>query len=373
MNWVDVARTVVPKRLRYALQRLVSLRDLKLRLRRQNDPLADVVAGDDNPTGSPVRFGIVRNSAMYHTQFVRACQEVGVPFRVIDLASADWLEEVSDAGCDVLFVWPDAVLSQWNRMIKDRATVLESELGYAVVPSSRELWLYEDKRRTAYWLVANGFPSPETWVFYDRAEAGAFAESCRLPVVFKTSFGAAASGVAIVRSRGALKRLIRKAFSRGIAPGGTDWRDRQWGSIILQQYLPDVGEWRVVRIGDSFMSRFKERRGDFHSGAGVVRWGTPSREVLDLAREVTEVGGFRSMGVDIFETRSGEVLVNELQAVVGPIRESNMERGSEHRGRWLFDSATGEWSFESGDFYRNACANLRVIDALERGLKRASR
>jgi glutathione synthase/RimK-type ligase-like ATP-grasp enzyme len=366
----DLAIRLVPQSVRHRIQQVVSLTDLKLRYFESLKPLANVMASDDTGCAGDVRFGIIRNAAQYHTHFVAACQELKFPFRVIDLFRADWLESAEAAGCDVLLVWPDVVLSTWGAMIKDRVTILGRELGYPTVPSLEELWLYEDKRRQSYWLSANGVPRPRTWVFYDREEAIAFCRSCDLPVVFKTSFGAASSGVRIMRSRAALGRLVRRAFARGVVSGGTDRRDREWGSVLLQEYLPDVREWRLVRIGDSFLCRLKERRGDFHSGSGVVGWARPSERLLGFVREITERGAFRSMDVDVFETVDGRFLVNELQTVFGSIREANLDRGAENRGRWRLDEASGVWRFEPGDFYRNACANERVRDALERGLRR---
>ncbi len=370
MNAVSALRRVFPRRFRYFVQRWVSLRDQKLNHLRRSNPLSSVEEGNEDPEGLNIRLGIVRNSAQYHTHFIRACQEIGVPFMVIDIFAHDWLQRVSSSGCDVLLVWPDAVLSTWNRMIRDRVRILERELGYPTVPNSSEIWMYEDKRRMAYWLEAQDLPHPKTWIFYNREEADAFAQRCRLPVVFKTSFGAASSGVRILRSRRAVRRVIKRSFAKGISPGGLDFRDRQWGSVLFQEYLPEIQEWRIVRVGESFLCRRKERLGDFHSGSGLVGWARPPRDVLDLARKITDLGGFRSMALDFFETTDGRLLVNELQAVFGGIRESNLERGAEFRGRWIFDQGTKEWNFEAGDFYRNACANLRVLDALDRGLCR---
>lgn len=231
--------------------------------------------------------------------------------------------------------------------------------------------MHEDKRRTAYWLAAHGFPHPRTWIFYDRDEANTFCETCELPVVFKTSFGAAASGVRIVRSRRQLRALLARCFGRGVAPGGSDWRDRQWGSILLQAFLADVREWRMVRIGDSFFGHPKGKVGDFHSGSGAVLWDVPEERHLQLLLEVTERGGFRSMNVDVFETRDGRLLVNELQAVFGASYAVHQLRVGGQPGRFV--RSAGEWRFEAGDFARNACANERIRDALARGLRRRTR
>jgi len=365
---IDFVRRWVPRRARYALQEFFSLRELKLRYFESRNPLAHVVESDGTTGGSACRFGIVRNAAQHHMHFVSACLEMGLPFRVIDLYRSDWLEAVLSSGCDVLLVWADGFLRSWNTLIKDRIAILERELGFPCVPSSSELWMYEDKCRTAYWLAAKGIPHPATWVFCNRGEAEEFAAGCTLPIVFKTTFGAAASGVRIVRSRRALRALIRSAFGRGIAPGGTEWRDRQWGSMLLQEYLPDVREWRMVRVGDSFFGHLKGRIGDFHSGSGAVGWDAPKPHHLDFLLDVTERGGFRSMDVDVFETPGGLLLVNELQAVFGASISIDQSRVGGQAGR--FFRSAGEWVFEPGDFARNVCANERVRDALARGLCR---
>jgi glutathione synthase/RimK-type ligase-like ATP-grasp enzyme len=369
MNWVDVTRRWVPRSCRYWAQRWVNLSEVKLRHAARRNPLADVTASDENRAGSLVRFGILRNAAQYHAHFVQACLELGVPFRVLDLARSDWLEQVEHSGCEVLLVWPDAFLSIWNRMIKERVQVLEQMLGYPCVPSTDEIWMYEDKCRMAYWLQARAVPHPRTWIFYDREEAGAFAARCELPVVFKTNFGAAATGVHIVRTRRQLGSLLARAFHRGLLPGGADRRDRQWGCALLQEYLPDVKEWRLVRIGDSYFGHPKGRVGDFHSGSGVAVWDVPEPRHLDLLHSVTEKGGFRSMDVDVFETLDGRLLVNELQAVFGASVAIDQCRVDGQPGRFIRAGDDG-WRFEPGDFARNACANERIRDALARGLRR---
>ncbi len=367
-NWVDIARRWVPRGVRRAIQRRVSLSALKLRARERANPLSDVVSSEDNPSGSPFVFGIIRNAAQYHRHFVAACLEEGVPFRVLDLSGSDWLEIAEESGCEVLLVWPDAFLSVWNRMVKDRVEILEHQLGFTIVPSSHEIWMFEDKRRMAYWLQAHDVPHPRTWVFYDLAECQEFVAACELPVVFKASFGASAAGVRLFQDRGKLARFVRRVFNGGFVPDGFDRRDRQWGSVLLQEYLPQIKEWRLVRIGDSFFGHVKGKVGFFHSGSGLVEWNVPEARHLDFLEAVTEKTGFRSMDVDVFETPDGKLLVNELQAVFGASHSVHQLMVDGEPGRFVRDGSRGEWIFEAGDFARNACANERVRFVIEAGL-----
>jgi glutathione synthase/RimK-type ligase-like ATP-grasp enzyme len=203
-------------------------------------------------------------------------------------------------------------------------------------------------------------PLPKTWVFYDIYEAIGFLKTIELPIVFKTNIGASSSGVRILRKRSEAVNLVKKAFKKGIVIRRGSPLDRQWGSVILQEYLPDVIEWRMVRIGNSFFGHKKEKIGDFHSGSRKVSWDAPSRSLLDLLRKVTEIGGFASMNVDIFQTQDNRLLVNELQTVFGASISVDQLRINGKPGRYLYNRQNNDWVFEEGDFARNACANARV-------------
>ncbi len=320
--------------------------------------------------GPPERkLGILYDFAQEHSKYITACLDLDVPYEVVDITRDDWVEEVRRSGCRAFLAWPSVASSVWRTMFEERARVLEQDLGGLLVPSYKEVWLYESKRRVRDWLRAHDIPHPRTWVFFDEHEALEFVRRAELPVVFKTDLGAASHGVMVFRSRRRLERLVRTCFGRGYRSERRDPRDRQWGHVMLQEYLPDVQEWRTVRIGDAFMCRKKERRGEFHSGSGVVRWAAPREGLLELTRYITDIGGFRSMNVDVFETGDGRLLVNEMHAVFGDIRPANRELGKEHMGRHLYDEATASWSFEPGYFYHNACANLRVEYVLRRLLE----
>lgn len=364
MDWVDLVRTVVPRPLRFALQRLVPTGDVKRRYFERRNPLSSVMASDDAGLDGQFRLGIVWNRAQFHTNYVAACRELGVPFRVIDLYAGDWLRRTRESGCDAFVAWPDATSTPAAKVIKDRLDVLEHHLGLRVAPGSAERWMYEDKVRLADWLRVHDVPHPTTWVFFERSEAAAFAASCPLPIVTKTAFGAAATGVRILRTRRAVHAAVARAFGRGVVAGGADLRDRQWGHVLFQRYVDVQLEWRLVRVGDAYFGHPKGRRGEFHSGSGAVRWDIPTDRHLDLLHAVTEAGGFRSMAVDAFETEDGELLVNELQTVFGAGTSVDQMRIGGEPGR-MTRSAAG-WRFEAGDFARNACANLRVQDVLDR-------
>ncbi len=349
---------LLPPWARAAIRRRVSLVKYDQHVRRLADPFA--AQGDQvEVPGSPCTLGILREPFHYHKVFVLACRELGVSYRLIDLAASDWIARVRNSGCDAFLVWPPAALTVWKEMFDDRLRAM-AEMGLVVVPGERETWLYENKRRTHDWLTANDIPHPHTWVFYDEDEAMTFAAEATLPVVVKTNTGASAKGVWILTSRRSLRALIRRAFRSGLVARRRDPRDRQWGSVLLQEFLPEVREWRMVRIADSYFGHPKGRVGQFHSGSGAVAWDEPPPALLDLLHDVTSKGGFTSMNVDIFETTDGRYLVNELHTVFGASYSVDQARRDGVAGRYVREGDSGGWRFEPGDFARNACANLRV-------------
>jgi hypothetical protein len=134
---------------------------------------------------------------------------------------------------------------------------------------------------------------------------------------------------------------------------------------LFQEYIPDAIEWRIERIGNSFFGHQKVKKGDFHSGTKLMRWERPPRRLLEFCRDITEIGSFMSMDLDIFETKDGKYLVSELQAVFGvkgPPTEMYIDGKP---GRFVFDKYSNSWQFEEGYFCQNACCNLRVYALLE--------
>ena len=365
MDWVDLARRFVPRRARQAVQRVVSMQAQKLKYFERRDQLANVVEGDENSLGFQFRVGIIKNRAFRHTHYVAACLELRVPFRVVDLAEANWWRTVRSGNCDAFLAWPDATSTPTAKLLKDRLDLVERELGACVYPNAAERWMYEDKVRLADWLVSRGVPHPPTRVFSDRAAADAYAATCNLPVVSKTAFGAAATGVQVLRRRRDVHALVARAFGRGLTVAGHDPRDRQWGFVLLQEYVDVAKEWRLVRIGEAYFGHPKGRVGAFHSGSGHAEWDVPEPRHLEFLYRITEAGGFRSMAVDTFETTSGELLVNELQTVFGASTSVDQMRVNGEPGRMVRDAVRG-WRFEPGDYARNACANARVLDLIER-------
>ncbi len=312
-----------------------------------------------------VCLGIIKEFTRVHSHYIDACRALGIPYKVLDMSGPDWMEVIQRSGCDALLVTPSGELSTWKQMFDERLRTVSHELGKTIFPSYDEIWFYESKRRMHYWLKANDIAHPKTWVYYDRHDALAFADATPLPIVFKADVGSGALGILIFRERRKLIRWINRYFKKGCVNRGADTRDRQWGSVLFQEYLPHVTEWRMIRIGGSYMGYQKAKRGDVTSGAKQFNDACPPEPLLEFVRGVTCRGGFQSMAVDVFETEDGRYLVNELQTTFGLHVEDGLPMKEGKPGRFLFDSATHTWRFEEGLFCQNKLCNLRVQTLME--------
>jgi len=327
----------------------------------------------ESPYG--LRLGIFKDNSYLYAYNIAACRDLKVSYKVLDLFSPCWTEDIYNSECDAFLATPPTLLDQWQRLFEERLWAAVHEMKKRIYPSFDELYLWESKRRMIYWMMAHRIPCPHSWIFFSYEEAVDFCKNTQYPIVLKLNRGAASSGIFILRTRKQARQIVNNLFSGGVAPRSSDRRNREFEAVIFQEYVPHEKEWRIVRIGDSYLCRMKTVVGEFASGSGLIEWAKPLPGMLDFTREVTEMGGFRCMSLDIFENPfndgRGPFLVNELQTIVG-FREVPE---TEDMGRWVFDRDTREWKFEPGVYHQNLLANLRVEDLLsllvkEKGGKR---
>lgn len=366
---IDSFKKFVPRQVRGFLTKKKSFVEYKRYNREQNNPYfnePDEVIYPD----SKYKIGIFREFYQYHKSYIKACRDLEVSYKIINLYDVDWQEQVKKSGCDAFLIWPSIGTTVWKDMVDDRIRNLSEELKQTVFPSTKEVWLYENKNRIQDWVRANDLPQPQTLLFYELDDALKFANKCKLPVICKSNIGATAAGVHIFRDREKLKKFINKAFKRGFVPIGYHPLDKQWGRIYIQEFLDDVEEWRMIRIADSYFGYRKEKVGDFHSGSGKWSWLDPGEELLNFLKEVTDKGDFRSMDVDVFRDKKGNFYINELQTVFGATTPKEMLKINGVEGRYLFKD--NKWVFEPGEFSKNECSNLRVqylIDLLDKQIQ----
>ena len=308
-------------------------------------------------------IGIIEEFDNNHLPYITACEDLGVHYKTLDISGPDWIQVVRNCGCDAFLVWPSFKVSIQKRMFDERLKIMVDEMHKIIYPTYDEVWLNESKLRMSYWLESHNIPHTKTWVFYSHEQAMEFAKDADLPTVVKHDMGSRSAGVKILHNRTELLQYVNNRFGKGLVCRGADKRDSEWGYIVFQEFLPEVAEWRMIRIGESYFGHQKLADGAFHSGSGKVGWYNPPIELLDFIRELTDNAGYTAINVDIFETPEGHFVVNEIQSHFAAYIESQMYIDGKP-GRYLYDNATREWQFEEGVFCRNSCCDLRVMELL---------
>jgi glutathione synthase/RimK-type ligase-like ATP-grasp enzyme len=326
-----------------------------------------------------------------HDLWVRACTDFKdkLEFRVVNLTSNSWLEDILIADFDILLAKPGGLIASYKQLYDERIYILEKELGYKVYPSSKEIFIYENKRFFSFWLKAHQIAHPATNVFYHKNEAESFLKGATYPIVAKTNIGASGSGVCLLKAREDALRYINDTFlgkgawqrsGPNLQKGGLLKRglhyvihpnkigkklkvfkaindNFQKGFVIFQQYVPHEFEWRVVRIGNSFFAHKKLKMGEKASGSLLKNYDNPPLEIFNFVKEITDRHQLFSQSVDVFETNDGKYLVNEMQCIFGQSDAYQMMVDG-HVGRYTF--VDGNWVFEKGDFNKNESYNLRI-------------
>lgn len=314
---------------------------------------------------SKYTVGILKEKWHLHSNYVRACNELKISYTVIDFFSKDWFNKLESKNIDLLIARPSVQYTPWKDMFDNRLKLLIDHSDYRIVPNYNALWMWESKLRTLEWLKVNELPHPNSYIFYDYKELEDFVTKCKYPIVYKASSGSGASGVKIIFNQSQLKSVATKVFDSGIRTYRKHKLDKEHGYVVLQDFLTEVKEWRIIRIGDYYFGFEKLKSGQFHSGSHNFGYGMPPRDCLDLVRGVTEKYDFKYVDIDVFITEDGNCLINEIQPYFGQKDDRELLQIGGETGRLVFNKITGNWDFEKGHFCKNNLCNLRLLEMIK--------
>jgi glutathione synthase/RimK-type ligase-like ATP-grasp enzyme len=294
---------------------------------------------------------------------------------------------------DLILATPCGTSQRNKRIYDEKWWALSQSKQTLTYPSVKEIFLYENKRNLRDWLLVCKVPHPETFVFFEKDEAMAFAQSnVQFPIVGKTNIGASGNGVVVLRNRNQLNEYVLSAFGEGVKyKSGPKWlkgsiwkklfkvlkdpnffkkrmaeyrlakAETQRDMMILQEFVEHEFEWRCVRIGESYFAHKKLAINNMSSGTLLKGYGSVPFELLDFIRNLTEENQLSSVSIDIFESPKG-YLVNEIQTFFGQSDPYQMLIDG-IQGRYIYRD--NRWQFEEGEFNQWECYQLRLSHALE--------
>ena len=280
------------------------------------------------PTG-PLRHRLGVTVSPAHPDaaaLVAAARELGGDVAFFDPDDPDWAERVHAGDREGHLVHLRHG-TQVERGLDDDRLALLHLLAHPTWPTPTEAYLYEDKARAPWLLAALGVPHVATRTFVRIADAEAYLRAASYPLVVKTRTGAGGSGVERVdepRSALALARTFLEGRFQRLA---ADPRDADFGYLLVQPYVRDAQEHRVIRLGDVWFAHGKRRAaGDWrYSGSGARDWELPGVAVLDAGREVAERLGFTCGAIDLLVEPDGAWSVLEVQTWYEGFRAAQMD------------------------------------------------
>ena len=159
-----------------------------------------------------MKLGILKAWEDEYKSYIEACKALNVDYMVIDILADDWIKTIKNSDCDGFLCRPPCEIQERKSIYDEKLYFLTHFMQKKIYPSFDELFIYENKRNMAYFLETFGYPHPKTRVFSRKKDLMEFLAKSRFPLVFKTSIGASASGVSIVKNKKDAIKITNQIF-----------------------------------------------------------------------------------------------------------------------------------------------------------------
>jgi glutathione synthase/RimK-type ligase-like ATP-grasp enzyme len=247
----------------------------------------------------------------YWPLFVRFAKNNNITYSFLNIHGNNWIKE--SANFD-LIVW---------RPLSDPGSLYEAKTKIAYIeefhkirchPSSKELYLYEDKINQYYHLRRCNLPVIDTFISFDEQECRGRLDSFEYPLISKSYTGSSSISVSKIKNKDEARRHIFHVFSKGQNTGFPYFKQK--GYVYFQKYIDDaVDDLRIILIGDKIFGYYRMRpQNDFRaSGAGLVVKDELPLEAVLIALKVKENVISTMLAVDFLKSKKLETyFLNEI-------------------------------------------------------------
>lgn len=295
------------------------------------------------------RIAIHDRPGSFSDRWLASCRERGIPHAPVNCYENDIVEQLASYGA---LLWHHHHTNLQDELLANHLIRCAEWMGLVVFPNTATSWHFNDKLAQKYLMESVGAPLAPTHVFFDRREAKQWVEGATFPTVFKLKRGAGSYSVFLVKSPGQARRLIDRAFGRGMkAPPKPsadlrnkirvhrrqgDWlafamrlprtvrsmlaARRAWppekGYVYFQDFIPgNDQDTRVTVIGERAMAFTRGvRPGDFRASGSKILGHDPDSidlRCVEIAFEVSRRIGAQSMAYDFVHDEDGKPLILE--------------------------------------------------------------
>ncbi len=249
-----------------------------------------------------------------------------------------------------LFLFRWAHIDDHHQLVNTILPVIENYLNIKCFPNLKTCWHFDDKIKEYYLLKSLGYPTIDSWVFWEKEHAIEWALNAAYPVVFKLKKGAGSHNVILVNSKVEAIRIITRMFGNGILSshgiphrGKVKYKNFEkylrlkadqyflnkirgikhvvWQTeknyVLFQRFLPNnTFDTRVTVIGNrAFAMRRFVRKNDFRA-SGSGDWDLDRNNVdmrfVEMALKISKELKFQSMAYDFLFDEKGEPKICEM-------------------------------------------------------------
>jgi glutathione synthase/RimK-type ligase-like ATP-grasp enzyme len=296
-----------------------------------------------------MKIAIHNSSRGFHPRWIKACEDRGIPYKLVDSYKNDIIDQVRD--CDA-FMWHFNNSGVKDVLFAKQLLFSLQQAGKIVFPDFNTGWHFDDKVGQKYLLESLNIPMVPSYVFYDQKEALAWVNNTDFPKVFKLRGGAGSANVKLIESRKKAIKVVKQAFGKGFSQydawGSLKERYRKYkigkagvkeifkgvarlidppryakvmgrdvGYVYFQDFIPNNDfDIRVVIVDDkAFAIKRMVREDDFRaSGSGSLLYEKEhfSKEVIERSFHINEKIRSQSLAIDFVFNNENEALVVEI-------------------------------------------------------------
>lgn len=269
-----------------------------------------------------------------------------IPWEGVSLDTPDFWKKISKMDYFIFrYVHVDEQIQIANTILP----IIETKLNKNVFPDQKTCWHFDDKIKQYYLSKINQIPFTDSYIFWDKKAAKAWAEKTEYPIIFKLKGGAGSQNVLLVKKKSHAIKIINKLFRSGIKnnsipsfsatkflsintflksifyPLYSRLKGREsnlfWNKhknyALFQKYLPNNEyDTRITVIGKyAYGFRRFNRKKDFRaSGSGIIDYNTSQidKRCLKIAFETSKKMGFQSMAYDFLYNEKNEPEICEM-------------------------------------------------------------
>lgn len=295
-----------------------------------------------------MKIAICHRKGSFSDYWINYCKEQNILFVIVDPYKSNVIYQIRD--CNV-FMWHFSHLNYKDALFAKQLLYSLEQAGIKVFPDFKTCWHFDDKLGQKYMFESISAPLVPSYAFFEKKEALDWIKTTTFPKVFKLRGGAGATNVMLVKTKYQGRKVVNKAFGRGIpfynsyslfkdklssfrkgecsmmtplkelvkcviTPHSMKYFHNECGYVYFQDFIPNNNtDTRIVVVGNKIIGeRRGVRKNDFRASGSHVLLPDVSKvdiQCVKIAKQISDTLRLQ-VGVFDFVHRGSEPLLVEV-------------------------------------------------------------